>query len=526
MTMPRSRSPHRTPPPRKPQRRTRAPRAAGRAKLDAAATSSLPIDCVVVLMLENRSFDHLFGHWTGASGLAQGPFSNRPNPSKAPDPHTNAPISAGQPAQFAVDQGQGPGHALEDVNVQLFDTRTVASGATLPPVNDRGFVENYRTALGTDRVAATATNLSAVMQTFQAGQLPGLTALAQNFVLCDQWYCEVPGPTMPNRLYIHAATSAGWARNDWSVPLDSVTIYEQLQNSGRTWAVYYSDQNEVAQYTRINTQRANFKLFESSFPADASAGRLANYNFIIPRFAGSATDGPVTSMHPPQDVRPGDQLVCDVYAALRASSHWPKSLLIVTFDEHGGYFDHADPAAAVNPDGIDSPAPGDRASFAPRFAFDRLGLRVPTLLASPYLSRGQVCSAPLQHTSVLATVRKLFGMSAPLTKRDAAAAAFDDLFLPSARTDAPMRLAPPAPAPTTVDARLAPPDEIMTEMARDWRAATGKLPGAAAAVSRPASQDEVHEFLRNAVQQFLDDRAERSRRARRAQGKRRSRSRS
>jgi phospholipase C len=150
-----------------------------------------------------------------------------------------------------------------------------------------------------------------------ARPVPALSTLATNFVLCDEWFAEVPGPTMPSRLYIHAATSVGWARNDWSVPLDSVTIYEQLQRNQRTWAVYFSDQNEVAQYNRINTQRANFKLYESAFAADASAGKLANYCFIIPRFAGCAADGPVTSMHPPQDVRPGDQLIADVYAAVR-----------------------------------------------------------------------------------------------------------------------------------------------------------------------------------------------------------------
>ncbi len=178
------------------------------------------------------------------------------------------------------------------------------------------------------------------MQTFTSGQLPALTALATNFVLCDQWYAEVPGPTMPNRLYMHAATSAGWARNDWGLALKSVTLYEQLANAGRSWAVYYSDQNEVAQYSRINTQRANFKLYESAFAADAAAGRLPAYSFVIPRFAASAQDGPVTSMHAPQDVRPGDQLVAEMYAALRAGPQWGESLLIVTFDEHGGYFDH------------------------------------------------------------------------------------------------------------------------------------------------------------------------------------------
>ncbi len=470
--------------------------------------STPPIQCVVVLMLENRSFDHLFGTWPGVSGLAQGPFSNRPNPAAAASAKGNAAIAAGQPALFTVAQGQGPSHSVDGTNVQLFTTKVVKSRAALKPVNDRGFVQSYKSELAADGFGGAAVDLTPVMQTFSSGQLPGLGALAENFVLCDQWYAEVPGPTMPNRLYMHAATSVGWGRNDWSVALDSVTIYEQIQSSGRTWAVYYSDQNEVAQYSRINTQRANFKLYEGGFAADAAAGKLASYNFIIPRFAGSATDGPVTSMHAPQDVRPGDQLVADIYAALRSSPQWPQILYIVTFDEHGGYFDHANPPAAVNPDGIDSPAPGDKASFAPTFAFDRLGLRVPTILASPYLAKGAVCSAPLQHTSILATVRKLFGTDSALTKRDAAAATFENLFTATPRTDAPVTLVSPArKPPAPFDAVHAAPDDVMSEMALHWRRATAGLPGAAAAVAAPTTQDEIHRFLRNAVQAFLDYRA-------------------
>jgi kumamolisin len=471
------------------------------------ASALPPIQHIVVLMLENRSFDHVFGTWPGVSGLTQGPFSNRPNPTAAAGPG-NTPIAAGQPALFSVAQGQGPSHSLDGTNDQLFTSTVVKSGAALAPVNDRGFVENYKSALAADGFGAATADLTTVMQSFVAGQLPGLTALAQNFVLCDQWYAEVPGPTMPNRLYMHAATSAGWARNDWSQALDSVTIYEQVQTSGRTWAVYYSDQNEVAQYSRINTQRANFKLYEAGFAADAAAGKLANYNFIIPRFAASAQDGPVTSMHAPKDVRPGDQLVADVYAALRSSPQWPQTLFIVTFDEHGGYFDHADPAAAVNPDGIDSPAPGDTASFAPQFAFDRMGLRVPTILASPYLAKGVVCSTPLQHTSILATARKFFGISSALTRRDAAATSFENLFLAAPRTDTPTVLISQAAAPQIAfDATNAAPDDVMSEMALDWRKATAALPGAPAQVAAPATQDEIHRFIRSQVQTFLDYRA-------------------
>ena len=469
-----------------------------------------PIDCVVVLMQENRTFDHLFGRWSGAAGTGSGSYSNRPHPSLPAGPG-NAAISAGQPAQFTVAQGQGPGHSLDATNVQLFTNKVVAPGTALKPVNDRGFVQDYVRTLATDGVRGAAADASAVMQTFIPGELPALSALATNFVLCDQWFAEVPGPTMPNRLYMHAATSAGWAYNDWSVPLDSVTIYEQLQKSQRTWAVYFSDQNEVAQYSRINTQRNNFRLYESAFAADASAGRLANYCFIIPRFAGSAADGPVTSMHPPADVRPGDQLIAEVYAVLRAAPQWSRCLYIVTFDEHGGYFDHADPPSAVNPDGINSPAPGDTTSFAPTFAFDRLGLRVPTLLVSPYVPKGVVYSKPLQHTSVLATVRKLYGISSALTRRDAAASTFEDVFLPAPRSDTPATLsiataAPPAP----VDATRAAPDDYMSELARQWRQATAGLPGASASALVPASQDEVHRFVRSQIQLFLDHRARRS----------------
>src|SRR5215469_9947300 len=464
-----------------------------------------PIDCVVVLMQENRAFDHLFGKSPGASGIGSRSYANRPDPSSPAGPG-NLAISAGQPAQFTVAQGQGPGHSLDDTNVQLFTRRIVAPGTALKPINDRGFVENYLRTLATDGVSGAGADASAVMQTFSPGELPALSALASNFVLCDQWFAEVPGPTMPNRLYMHAATSAGWARNDWSVALGSVTIYEQLQKNRRTWAVYFSDQNEVAQYSRINRQRNNFKLYESAFAADASAGRLPNYCFIIPRFAGSAADGPVTSMHPPQDVRPGDQLIAEVYAVLRGAPQWSRCLYVVTFDEHGGYFDHADPPAAVNPDGINSPAPDDTASFAPTFAFDRLGLRVPALLASPYLPKGVVYSKPLQHTSVLATVRRLFGMSGALTRRDAGAASFEELFLSVPRSDTPASLSSAA-APPASDATRAPPDDFMSEMAEQWRRVTAALPGAPSSALAPSSQDEVHRFVRSQVQLFLDERA-------------------
>jgi len=216
-------------------------------------------------------------------------------------------------------------------------------------------------------------------------------------------------------------------------------------------------------------------------------------------------------MHPPADVHLGDQLIAQVYDVLRGGPQWSRCLYVVTFDEHGGYFDHADPPPAVNPDGIDSPAPGDTASFAPTFAFDRLGLRVPTLLVSPYVPKGVVYSKPLQHTSLLATVRKLFGISGALTRRDAAASTFEDVFLPAARSDTPATLSIGAAAqPAPIDATRAAPDDYMRELAMEWRRATAGLAGAPAGTVAPTSQDEVHRFVRSQVQLLLDHRASRS----------------
>ena len=137
---------------------------------------------------------------------------------------------------------------------------------------------------------------------------------------------------------------------------------------------------------------------------------------------------------------------------------------------------------------------------------------MPTLLASPYLPKGTVCSQTLQHTSVLSTTRKLFGIGTALTKRDAAAPPFDGLFLAAPRTDAPATLGAPAAQAAPPDPTAAAPDDYMSEMARDWRRRTGGLPGAPRTVPTPTSQDEVHQFLRSQIQLFLDYRAAQARR--------------
>ena len=411
------------------------------------------IQHVVVLMLENRSFDHIFGYRTGVNGLKGGEF-NLPKPS-APESADNPAYRVSNGAPYAVPVGEGPGHSFNAANEQLCGSAAGPSASA--PATNNGFVSSYQNELVlADKVKnATPAEIRVVMESFTAAMLPSINALADNFVLCDNWYSEVPGPTQPNRLYMHAASSFGYTHNVWGNKFDARTIYNSLQDAGKTWATYDFDQNEVLEFTQVSSQTANFKLFLNDFAADVKSGTLPNYSFIVPRFFSK--EQPANAQHAPDDVRYGDNLVADVYDALRSNpAVWNRSVLIVTYDEHGGFYDHVVPPAkgVANPDGINSPPPGDTASWVPKFAFDRLGMRVPAVIVSPWVATGVVDSTAYQHTSVLATLKNLFGLSAFLTKRDAQARPFDGLFQKAAkaRTDTPATL-PRAPLPRIAAAK-------------------------------------------------------------------------
>jgi len=396
-------------------------------------------------MMENRSFDHIFGYRQGVNGLTN--QSNLLNPAK-PESDTNPIFTVNNGAPYAVLAGQGPSHSINGTNYQLCNDKNGPTAAN--PAKNNGFVRNYSDSLLHDHVPhPTNADLAVVMQAFAPERLPSINALADNFCICDNWYSEVPGPTQPNRLYMHAGTSAGFGFNKWQAKLDIRTIYENMEDAGFTWGVYSFDTNEVLEFSRINTKKANFKKFDDSFQSDVTSGKLANYSFIVPRSTNSknssnTTGGFANSMHAPEDARYGDNLIADVYEALRSNADlFSKTLLVITFDECGGFYDHVIPPSdnIPNPDGINSPVKGDP-SYAPVFSFDRLGLRVPTVLISPWIKAGTIDSTRYQHTSVLATVKKMFGLPNFLTKRDASANTFNRLFdeLSAPRTDAPKKL--------------------------------------------------------------------------------------
>jgi phospholipase C len=204
--------------------------------------------------------------------------------------------------------------------------------------------------------------------------------------------------------------------------------------------------NEVKHFTRIADRLDNFRRFSPNFGQDVETGKLPNYSFVIPRFTGTH-HGPSNDQHPPHDVRWGDELIADIYDTLRASEQiWTSCALIVTYDEHGGFFDHVAPPKAVNPDGINSPRPDDNFHnhVPPPFTFERLGLRVPALVASPWVGKGVVVHDQFQHTSILRTVRDRFGIAQELSKREKAASSLASMFTQKhARNDTPPKLPRP-----------------------------------------------------------------------------------
>jgi phospholipase C len=474
------------------------------------------IDHVVVLMLENRSFDHIFGFRPGVNGLKGNEF-NLPDPSE-PQSDANPAFQVNSNAPFAVLAGNGPGHSVNATNYQLVNDKA-GPGSDLPPSND-GFVRNYRDELRHDHVPNPDQNtLRVVMQSFSAASLPSINALADAFCVCDNWFSEVPGPTQPNRFYMHAATSTGFALNNWKRVLDVRTIYNALEDASFSWATYAFDSNEVLEFSQVSGKTQNFKLFEDTFKADVLAGTLANYSFIIPRFfnskhAATPTGGLANSQHAPQDARYGDNLVADVYEALRGNPDvWAKSALIVTYDEHGGFYDHVAPPSqeVPNPDGLTSPTEGDP-SFAPTFAFERLGIRVPAVIASPWVKAQRVDSTRYQHTSVLATLNRMFGLGGFLTKRDASANSFEALFdeVAELRDDTPVTLPRAALPQVTVvaDDPRHPANQPLDPDQRDmlmriYHLTQSSQPATMTAASLPVTQGDAHDFIRAAYKRHF-----------------------
>ena len=395
------------------------------------------IQHIVQVMLENRSFDQLLGFLyadTGNVSLAGQAFDGLTGEESNPDDTGRRVmvhrIQASDPHPYFM-PGADPGEGFLNTNYQLFATDDPAPGAV--PTNG-GFVVNFKAAIASDlakgyKDTLPGTAASDIMGMYTPKLLPVLSGLARGYAVCDRWFASVPTMTMPNRAFAAAATSQGHL-DDSVKTFTCPTIFGRLSDQGLDWAIYGYNRDPLTRLDFPDTTHADNSHFGHfrDFQLRAAAGTLPPYTFLEPSW-----DATGNSQHPNYDVSKGEQFLHDVYVALRNGKAWSSTLLIITYDEHGGNYDHVAPPANATP-------PGDGTVGEQGFDFKRFGLRVPAVLVSPLIKAGTVFrgTGPIDHTSVLKTISERWG-TAPLTARDRAAGSLGDVVsLATPRTDDPL----------------------------------------------------------------------------------------
>lgn len=369
------------------------------------------IEHVFVLMLENRSFDHLFG-FSGLPGVLP--------------PAASFGFRPGAPDKMKKD----PPHEYDDVKAQ------VASGAMT------GFA-NY---------ASTGNMLGLTPES-----IPVLMSLATDYLLMDNWFSSMPGPTWPNRFFAHAASSGGLDnspafndtldaefRPDKSFQIEHGHIFDRLSASGNSWRVYHGDRPQVLALTGMVSTYVGSTFHPKTAPFrpstnlgdDLANGDAAQYTWIEPTYDPIFSFNG-DSQHPLGAISAGEALVKRIYNAVRQSSLWESSVLVVTWDEHGGFFDHVVPPKAQPPG--DQPLSYERGSPKGDCKFNAFGPRVPAILISPMLPKGLGSvifpGQNFDHASIVSSVRSHFGLAAPLTRRDQAAPTWNSALLSAPRVD-------------------------------------------------------------------------------------------
>ncbi|HEY8739723.1 MAG TPA: alkaline phosphatase family protein [Candidatus Dormibacteraeota bacterium] len=359
------------------------------------AQGTTAFDHVVVLMMENRSWDHFMGWLPGANGVQAGLQ------------YTDTAGTTYPTYPLAPDfQGCGyadPDHSWEGGVKQLNGGRV------------DGFL---KTAVPGD--------------TFPIGyyteqDVPVLAALAKNYTISDNYFCSILAETYPNRFYQHAAQTDR-DHNNFNVATIP-TVWDLLATAGLSGRYYHSDLPFLALWgTKYASIMRDYNAF---FAADCAAGNLPNVAFVDPSFNGES-QGVSQDSHPHGDIRAGETFIADVYHAVRSSPNWAKTVMILNFDEWGGFYDHVVPPRVID-DHVGA-GPG------PHPDYHQLGFRVPNVVISPFAHRGRVVSsgAPFDHTSVLRMIEWRWGLP-PLNARDANARNLADMLNFSLnRTDNPV----------------------------------------------------------------------------------------
>ena len=408
------------------------------------------IEHIVVLMLENRSFDHLIGWLKSSDPRIEGLTGNEVN-----FQNPKAPLQGAQKVWNAADYKMpfDPDHEFTDVQIQLYGASPASVDVPNPPAEPAPMNGFLSRGIHAANAAKTPASFPMVMEYFSPDQVPVVSTLARQFAVCNFWHSSLPGPTWPNRFFVHAATSGGLANSpsDTQIALgfsfNNGTIYQRLSDADKNWRIYH---DSLPQSIGIGSLRLHYidpftKHYRGMnfFDGDIHSKSFPEYTFIEPNYDTGSNYLDGNSMHPLNDVRKGEELVKQVYESIRNSPYWNSTMLAIIFDEHGGFYDHVPPPAAA-------PTGDDKSYAGTSFAFDRLGVRVPAIIISAYTQQGTVIGrdvggSPIvfDHSSVLATAEKRFGLK-PLTKRDAAARTLElAVNLKAPRADAPTALPEP-----------------------------------------------------------------------------------
>lgn len=374
---------------------------------------------IVVLMMENRSFDHMLGYLQAQDPRIDGVDGSESNPDS-----TGSPAFAEAKARYQAQLQPDPGHHFEDVDRQIFG---VPRG-TGPAMT--GFVRDYF------RKRQDVKHSRKIMYCFRPEKVPVITTLARRYAVFNRWFSSVPGPTIPNRAFAHFGTSFGKTSMDLNyLNVKYSTIYERMLSANRSAKIYYFDpaSGTLGMAFMLARQPRLFGTFEQ-FKADCADDRLPDYSFIEPNYKDHSSGAGqllASDQHPDNNVLAGEEFIASVYSHIASNQTlFEKTLLLITYDEHGGLFDHVPPPACT-PDEFQDPATG--------FAFDRLGVRVPAVAVSPWIPENTVDDRVFEHASIPATVTERFiGPFTDRSPRELAAGTFLDLLtLPEPREDAP-----------------------------------------------------------------------------------------
>jgi len=347
----------------------------------AEGTDTLPqIEHIVVLMMENHSYDDHFGMLKRADGFKLG--------------------SDGLPVD------------ANPYNGQLLKAFHMPSSCQLEHVPGQNWNASHLSFNNGRNDGFVKASGPVAMGYWDSTDIPFYYGLAETFPVCDRFFCSVLAQTYPNRRFLIAGTAAGIVSTSnealTAPPPPNGTIFERLDAHNISWRNYYNDLPSVAVIPSVASKNPNKLVKASQFFTDAAAGKLPAFSVVDPNFGHQSEEDP-------QDIRVGERYAGDIINAAMHGPAWAKTLLIWTFDEHGGYYDHVPPPRAIRPDGIppDITSPPDLPG-----AYDRYGFRVPTVIVSPYAKRDYVSHVTHDITSILGLIETKWNLPA-LTYRDA-----------------------------------------------------------------------------------------------------------